>query len=69
MGNTPMAVKSGVLRVIKCKLQRNLPHGRTITRKINPLKGFTSEEILFEGDSLALEPLVFVSHNHSHSPV
>ncbi len=69
MGNTPIAVKSSVLQVIKYRTQRNLPHWRTIARKINPLKGFTSEEILFEGDSLALELLVFVSHNHSSNPV
>jgi hypothetical protein len=69
MGNTQLVVKSGVLRVIKCRLQRNLPHRRTIAREINLLKGLTSEEILFEGDSLALEPLVLVSHNHSHNPV
>jgi hypothetical protein len=51
MGNTPLVVKSGVLRVIKCRLQRNLPHRRTIARKINLLKGFSNEEVLLEGGS------------------
>jgi hypothetical protein len=58
MGNPPVGVKVGVLRVIKRRSQSNLTRWRTITREINLIKGFPSAEVLLEGGFSILKPLV-----------